>query len=646
MDIPALTKGFPDLLSMVDRSDWHAIVATRNTMPGRTKLRIQLTHLLIGAVAAALALNTASAEPKHGIAMHGEPQLPSDYAHFQYANPDAKKGGAVAYGVTGTFDSLNPFVLKSMRTTARGIWDPVFGNLVYESLLQRNRDEPFTMYGLLAEKVETDEERTWIEFTLNPDAKWSDGVPVTPEDVIFTYDILTEKGRPPYNRRMARIEKIEKTGDRKVKFTFNEKSNREYPLIIGLTPVLPKHAIDPATFDQSTLEAPVGSGPYLVEKVEPGTRIVYKRDENYWGKEFPSKVGFDNYDQITVEYFRDATAQFEAFKKGLFDVYPESDPGKWETGYDFPAVKDGRVKKSSFVSARPERMLGFFFNTRREVFKDPKVREALAMLFDFEWVNKNLFDDRFTRTGSYWQNSDELSALGRPANDKEIQLLEPYMDQVLPSVMDGTYRPAVTDGSGRDRKVLQAAIKKLGEAGYSIQDGKMSKDGKQLAWEVLIGGVIGASQSEIEKMVLAYERTAETIGIDITIRAVDDAQFQKRRQSWDYDMTAGSLSASLSPGAEQIWRWGTQSVEPEGTFNYSGASSPAIDAMIEELVNARDREDFAAAVRAFDRLLISGHYIVPLYHLREKWVAHWAHINYPEKTPLYGYQMPVWWSSK
>ena len=608
-----------------------------------------LGRLLIGTISlSALLLNAsiAFAEPKHGIAMHGEPELPADYQHFQYANPDAPKGGSIAYGVVGTFDSVNPFVLKSMRTTARGIWDPQFGNLVYESLLQRNRDEPFTMYGLLAEFVETDAERTWIEFTLNPNAKWSDGVPVTPEDVIFTYEIFTEKGRPPYNRRTARIEKIEKTGDRKVKFTFNEDSNREYPLIIGLTPVLPKHAIDPDTFENSTLEPPIGSGPYLVESVDPGTSITYKRNPDYWGKEFPSKVGFDNYDGIKIEYFRDSTAQFEAFKKGVFDIYPESDPSKWETAYDFPAVTDGRITKSSFTSARPEAMLGFFFNTRRDVFKDPKVREALAMLFDFEWVNKNLFNGRFTRTGSFWQNSEELSALGRPASDKETKLLAPFMDQVLPSVMDGTYTPAVTDGSGRDRKVLRAAVQKLGEAGYAIEDGKMMKDGQQLAFEVLTGGVSGASQSEIEKMVLAYQRTAEAIGVEISVRSVDDAQFQKRRQTWDYDMTAGRLSASLSPGAEQIWRWGSRSVEPEGTFNYAGASSDAIDAMIDEIVNARDREDFAAAVRAYDRLLISGHYVVPLYHLKEKWVAHWSDIEFPEKTPLYGYQFPVWFSTK
>jgi peptide/nickel transport system substrate-binding protein len=598
---------------------------------------ILLVSAMLGLAAGAI---SSVAEPMHGIAMHGEPALPPDYDHFSYANPDAPRDGSVVYGVRGTFDSLNPFLLKSIRTFARGVIDPEYGNLVYESLLQRSRDEPFTMYGLIAETIETDADRTWAEFTINPLAKWSDGVPITPEDVIFTYEILTEKGRPPYNSRTKRIDKIEKTGERKVKFTFNELADREFPLIIGLTPVLPKHAIDPETFDSSPLEIPVGSGPYLIEKVEPGTRIVYKRDPDYWAKDLPSKRGFDNYESITVEYFRDQTALFEAFKKGIVHIYPEGDPVKWQTAYDFPAVDDGKVIKSSFSSARPESMLGFFFNTRRDQFADPKVREALAMLFDFEWANTNLFGNQYNRTGSYWQNSEELSALGRPADDREKALLAPYPDAVLPEVLDGTYAPSKTNGSGRDRRVLRAALKKFGEAGYAIEDGKLARDGIPLEFEIMVSG-LGE-----EKMALAYKRSAESLGIAVSVRAVDDAQFQKQRQIWDYDVTVASLSASLSPGAEQLWRWGSQSRDAEGTFNYAGASEPAIDAMIEAMLRAREREDFAAAVRALDRILISGHYVIPLYHIREKWVAHWAHIKYPENTPLYGYQLPVWWSEK
>ncbi|WP_421850580.1 ABC transporter substrate-binding protein [Oricola sp.] len=582
----------------------------------------------------------AMGEPQHGIAMHGQPALPADYASFPYADREAPRDGKVVYGVRGTFDSLNPFLLKSIRTTARGVIDPQFGNLVYETLLQRSRDEPFTMYGLLAETVETDSDRTWAEFAINPNAEWADGQPVTPEDVIFTYELLTEKGRPPYNARTKRISKIEKTGDRKVRFTFNEKADREFVLLIGLTPVLPKHAIDPDRFDKDPLANPLGSGPYVVDKVEPGARIVYRRDPNYWGRDLPSRAGFNNYETITVEYFRDQTALFEAFKKGIVDIYPEGDPVKWATAYDFPAVKDGRVKKASFVSERPESMLGFFFNTRREVFADRRVREALAMLFDFEWVNKNLFDGRYRRTGSFWQNSGELSALGRAADDRERALLAPFPDAVSDAVMEGSYLPSKTDGSGRDRQVLRAALRKLGNAGFAIEDGKLSKDGKQLAFEIIVSG-LGE-----EKMALAYQRSAELLGIAVTVRTHDDAQFQSRRQTWDYDMTIASLSASLSPGAEQYGRWGAQSRDVDGTFNYAGAADPAIDAMIGAMVNSREREDFAAAVRALDRVLISGHYVIPLYHIREKWVAHWDHIKYPEKTPLYGYQLPVWWSEK
>ena len=601
-------------------------------------MRIRVGHWRAALAAVAIALaGGAVAEPMHGIAMHGVPALPAGYTHFPYANPDAPKGGSITYGVRGTFDSLNPFVLASMRTTARGIIDLDFGNLVFESLMQRSRDEPFTMYGLIAETIETDADRTWAEFTINPKAKWSDGEPITPEDVIFTYDLLTEKGRPPYNRRMERIEKIEKTGTNKVKFTFNDKADREFPLIVALMPVLPKHAIDAATFGQSTLTPRVGSGPYLVDAIEPGSRITYKRDPDYWGRDIPSKRGFDNYDKITVEYFRDQTALFEAFKKGILDIYEEGDPTRWQTAYDFPAVQDGKVKKVEFDTHEPQSMLGFFFNTRRPQFADRKVREALSMLFDFEWVNRNLFNGTYARTASYWQNAGELSAVGRPADEREKALLAPYPDAVQADVMDGTWRPTTTDGSGRDRSVLRGALKKLGEAGYSIEDGKLVKDGRQLAFEIM------TSNNGEEKMALAYKRSAEALGIAVTVRTVDDAQFQKRRQTWDYDMTAGTLSASLSPGAEQMWRWGSQSRDVEGTFNYAGVSDPAIDAMIDALLNARSREDFAAAVRALDRVLISGHYAIPLYHIAKDWVAMWARVKYPDYTPLYGYQLPVWW---
>ncbi|HSO47727.1 MAG TPA: extracellular solute-binding protein, partial [Rhizobiaceae bacterium] len=357
--------------------------------------------------------------PAHGIAMLGQPALPADFAHLPYANPDAPKGGKITYGVTGTFDSLNPFVLNSMRTTARGMWDPEYGKLVFESLMARSADEPFTLYGLLAQSVTMPDDRSWIEFTINPAAKWADGKPVTPQDVIFTYELLTEKGRPPFNARMSKIASIEETGPGKVKFTFNDQSDREFPLIVaGFMPVLPKHATPVEGFENSTLTPMLGSGPYRIETVEPGSRIVYKRRDDYWGKDVPSNRGLNNFDVIEVDYFGSAQARFEAFKKGLFDVYPEGDPAQWERAYDFPAVAEGKVKKAVFKTGTPANMFGFVFNTRKPVFADRTVRKALSMIFDFEWANKNLFFDAYKRTGSFWQGS-ALSSLGIAANEKE-----------------------------------------------------------------------------------------------------------------------------------------------------------------------------------------------------------------------------------
>lgn len=584
---------------------------------------------------------TANAEPLHGISMHGKPALPADYTHFPYANPDAPKGGKIAYGVVGTFDSLNPFILKSMRTRARGIVDPEYGNLYYDTLMQRSRDEAFTMYGLLAETVEWDEERTYLQFNINPDARWHDGKPVTADDVIFTFEVLRDHGRPPYNRRLNRVEKMEKISDLSVKFTFNEKSNREFPLILGLTPILPKHDTDPEGFDTSTMDIPVGSGPYKIKEVRPGESITYERDPNYWAKDFPSKVGFDNYDEIRVEYFLSQTAQFEAFKKGLFDVYPEGNPSNWTRSYDFAAVNDGDIVKETFKKQRPSGMFGFVFNTRRDVFKDIRVRKALSLIFDFEWVNKNLYNGVYTRTNSFWQGST-LSSYQVPANDIEKALLAPFPDAVSEDIMNGTYALPVSDGSGRDRKILREALGLFKEAGYEIKDGKLvDASGTQLSFEVL------PQNEDQEKLALAYQRFAKALGVDMSLRTVDDAQYQQRSQTYDFDIIIKAFSSSFSPGAEQIWRWSSRAVEPEGTFNFAGVASPAIDAMIDALVNARTTEDFQAAVRAYDRTLLSGHYVIPAYHLDQTWIARRNYIKFPEgKQPIYGYQLPVWWDSR
>lgn len=587
----------------------------------------------------AFSLQPAMSEPKHAIAMQGDPALPADYTHFDYANPDAPKGGNITYCVVGSFDNLNPFILKSLRTTARGMMDLNYGNLVFEPLMTRNYDEAFSLYGLLADSADMDPERKSIEFHLNPDAKWSDGEPVTPEDVLFTYDVFTDKGRPPYRDRMSLIAKLEKTGDHSVRFTFNDKANRETPLIIALTPIIPKHAFDKDTFDKTTLKPVIGSGPYTVDKIQPGQRIVFKRNPNYWGKNLPSKRGFDNYDQITIEYFLNANAKTEAFKKGICAIYDEGDPVKRERDIDFPAFHRGEVITETFDTGIPPVVTGFLFNTRLEKFSNPVVRRALGMLYDFEWANKNLFGGKYTRTMSYWQNS-ELSALGHPASDREKALLAPYPGRVPADVMDGTWRPPVNDGTGQDRKVLKVAFDLLKSQGYAVKDGVlMDPKGSPFGFEILT-----ASQDE-ERFAAIYQRTLEKIGITVTIRSLEADQIQSRKQRFDFEVLIGSsgFSNSLSPGIEQSFRWGSSEAKREGSFNLAGVADPAVDAAIDAMLRARTKEDYVAAVRVLDRLLISGNYMVPMQYNAQQWLAYWNYLDHPKKTPIFGYQWPTWW---
>ncbi|WP_255561730.1 extracellular solute-binding protein [Pseudohoeflea coraliihabitans] len=598
---------------------------------------------MIGAVLAGVMIGgsePARSEPVHAIAMHGKPALPADFTHLLFTNPRAPKGGKITYGVVGTFDSLNPFILKSMRTTARGIIDTEFGNLVYEPLMMRSAGEPFTLYGLLAETVEMDEDRTFIQYNLNPKARWSDGKPVTPEDVVFTFELLRDKGRPPFSTRLDRVEKMEIIDVDSVRFTFNDKSNREFPLILSMTPILPKHATDVDSFDQSSLDPPIGSGPYRVAAVEPGERITFERNNEYWAKDLPVKRGQDNFDQIVIEYFLSATTQFEAFKKGVFDVYPDGSATNWIRGYDFPAAKSGAVVKKTYNKQTPSGMYGFVFNLRRPPFADRNVRKALTMLFDFEWVNKNFYENVYTRTESFWQGS-MLSSYKRAASAAEKALLAPFLDAVEPSLLDGSFRLPVSDASGRDRRIQRAAYELLVEAGYRISEGKMlDPSGQPLAFEIM-------TQNEgQEKMAIAYQRSLAPLGIEVEIRTVDDAQYQQRSQEFDYDVIIKSYPSSLSPGFEQLGRWGSAARDVPGSFNYAGVADPAVDAMIDALLNARELEDFQAAVRAYDRVLLSGYYVVPTYHLSEGYLAHWQRVTGPGgMTPLYGTYFPAWWDT-
>ena len=539
------------------------------------------TLIFAGVYTLLMTIAVQAEEVTHGIAMQGAPALPADFSHFPYANPDAPKGGRLTYGVGGTFDSLNPFVIKSIRTTARGLWDPVFGNLVFETLLKRSLDEPFTLYGLLAQKVTMPDDRKWIEFYLNPKARFSDGEPVKVSDVLFTFNLLKEKGRPPYSSRMKQVEKIESVGERGFRITFNDQASRETPLLFGIMPILGEHVTDTATFEQSTLKPPVGSGPYIVDDVKPGERITYRRNPDYWGKDEPVNRGFFNFDQVQVDYFTNTSAQFEAFKKGLFDIQAEGGPLKWETAYDFEAVKDGRVKKEITQSEKPSGMLGFVFNTRRTQFENRNVRKALAMLFDFEWANENLFFGAYKRTSSYWQDST-LSSLGNPMSEREMLLLAKFPNVVLPEVADGTYRAPKTDGSGRNRKFLRKALNILRNEGYALNDGKLiDPQGRQLSFEILIASATGVAGGDVERLTLNFQRNLNKLGITTSLRFVDDSQYQLRKGSFDYDMTIVRFTSSLSPGAEQIFRWGSSSRDIEGSFNFAGTAEPAIDHLID-----------------------------------------------------------------
>lgn len=599
-----------------------------------------MSRLILSFAACLFYAGLALAAPLHGIAMHGSPALAPGFSHMPYVNPAVKKGGKLNFGVVGTFNSLNPFIIKGFRTSARGMWDPELGNFVIEPLMMRSKDEPFTMYGLLAETVEWDDARSYIQFNLNPKARWSDGKPVTPEDVIFTFELLRDKGRPPFSNRLDRVAKMEKVGEHSVKFIFTADADREFPLLLAISPVFPKHATKVEDFDETTLVPQIGSGPYLVKAIKPGERIVYRRNPNYWAKDLPTKVGMDNFDEVSVEYFLQDTTLFEAFKKGEIDIYAEGSPTKWRRSYDFPAVTSGDVVKDAFRTRLPANMFGMVFNTRRDLFKDPRVREGLTLALDFEWINRSLYDGAYTRTQDYWQNS-ALSSLGIPAGPIELELLGEAKSRLSPEILSGNYALPKTDASGRDRKVLKKAFDLLNAAGFKLGGSSMvGPNGRPLAFEIL------SQNLDQERVALAYQRTLRALGINVTIRTVEDAQFQARTQTFDYDVIFKTYASSLSPGLEQRRRWGSEARDIQGSENFAGVADPAIDRMIDNILYAKSPERFEAAVRAHDRLLVAGHYLVPLFHIGEQWVARRSYIGHPDYLPLYGAYFPAWWDQR
>jgi peptide/nickel transport system substrate-binding protein len=613
------------------------------TRPGLFFMVASMAHRLIRQGFAALAglvliggaIGVSADEPgapDYAIAMHGRPALAPDFDRLPYASPDARKGGRLNLAFLGAFDSLNPYNVKAL-STAQGL----IGN-VYQALMFRSTDEPFTLYGLIAQSIETDAARDHVTFHLNPKARFSDGAPITSADVAFTFELLKQKGRPQQRAAYGLVKSIETPDALTVRYDLTGVDDRELPLTLAMMPVLSKAHTDAEHFDDQTLQFPIASGPYLVADMRPGQRLVLKRNPDYWGRDLPVMRGLYNFDEIDIDYYRDAAAMFEAFKAGLYDFRIETDPTVWLSGYDFPALRDGRVVKQSLPIRIPKGMEGFAFNTRRTIFGDPRVREALGMMFDFEWINTEFYGGLYRRAKSYFDDS-ELSSAGRPASDKERALLAPFPGAVRADVMEGAWAPPASNGSGRDRETARKAVEELASAGYAIKGGALvDAAGARLAFEILV------KNRQEERLAEAFAQNLARIGVAATVRLVDEVQFQRRRTEFNFDMMIGSWIATPSPGAEQRARWGSVSANMPGAYNVCGVASPAADAMIAAMLSAESREDFVAAVRALDRVLLSGFYIVPLFYAPDQWIAYSAKLGLPEKTPLFGVALDSLWS--
>lgn len=566
----------------------------------------------------------------HGFAMHGTPKYAADAGTPDYLNPGAPKGGSVRLGARGTFDSLHPFIVKSVP--AAGI------SQIWDTLCWNSRDEASTEYGLIAETIEWPEDRAWVAFTLRPEARFHDGSPITVEDVIFTLDILKSKGAPNYAFYYHDVMKAEKVGDRKVLFTFRDNTNKELPLIVGQLPVLPSKWWATRDFEKVSLEVPLGSGAYKVDSFDVGRSIAYRRVADWWAKDLWMNKGRNNFEVIRYEYYRDVTVQFEAFKAGDLDVRQENIARNWATAYDIPAVRDGRIQRVEIPHELPTGMQCFAFNTRRDQFKDRRVREAIATMFDFAWANKNLFYGMYRRNVSFFGNS-ELASSGLPT-PAELKYLEPLRGKIPDEVFTKEFKLAETDGTGNTRDLARRALALLKEAGWEVRDGKMTdtKTGKKLAFEMLL------NDASFERVVLPYKQNLERIGVDMTVRTVDTAQFKRREDEFDFDMMVEGFGQSLSPGNEQRDFWGSKAADTPGSRNSLGVRDAAIDSLIETLIAAPDRESLIAVTKALDRVLLWSHFVVPNWHNNKVFVAFWNRFGRPAKSARYApFAFDTWW---
>ena len=592
-------------------------------------------RILTGCLIALLLISSGAARAdesgtSHGWSLFGDLKYPPDFKRFDYVNPEAPKGGTLRLSATGGFDSLNPFILKGDAASG--------SSLIYDRLLTGSYDEAGAEYGLLAESVEAAEDFSWVEFTLRPEARWHDGKPVTPEDVVFSFNILREKGAPVYRFYYANVKSVTKAGAHGVRFEFDTVGNRELPLIMGQLPILPAHYWKGRNFEATTLEPPLGSGPYRIGKVDANRSITLERVKDYWGKDLAVNVGAHNFDQIVFEYYRDDTVALEAFKANNFDMRNETSAKNWATAYDFPAAKQGKVTLAELETRNAEPMQGFLFNIRKSKFSDPRVRLAFNYAFDFEWANKNLFYGQYARSSSYFQNS-ELAASALP-DAAELALLEPFRAQLPPEVFTSIYKPPSTDGSGNNRDNLREAQRLLAEAGWQVKNGGLTNttSGEKMQVEFLL------DQPNFERIVSPYVRSLERLGIKASIRMVDTAQYQNRTDAYDFDIVIGGIANSLSPGNEQREYWSSAAADRPGSRNLAGVNSPVVDALIDKIIFAEDRAALVAASRALDRVLLWGHYLVPQWHSPVSRIAYWNVIDYPRPTPDYNIGFPdLWW---
>lgn len=561
--------------------------------------------------------------------MHGTPKMAADFTHLDYANPKAPKGGTFRMSASGSFDTVNPFSLKGK--SAQGL------NYTYDRLMGRSWDEPFTLYPLIAARAEIPDDRSSLTVFINPAAKFQDKSPITPDDVIFSFNTLKEHGRPNMRQVYKLVSTIEKVPGNGVKFTLGPGYNRETTMILAMMPVLSKAYWTGKEFDRTTLTPPVTSGPYKMTTVDPGRRLILQRDPDYWAKDLPINKGLYNFDRISIDYYRDENIAFEAFKSGNVDIRPDLDPGRWTTGYNIPAVKSGQIKQETMKHGRVERMWGFIFNTRRAPFDDIKVRKALSMMIDYDWINQNIFHGQFNATTSFYANSS-LAAVGTPS-EAELALLTPYKDSLPAEVFGPAWKPAASGNAAAIRAAQKEADTLLKQAGWIIKNGKRvnTKNGKPLTFEILLNA------PEDEKVALSFKRSLGRLGIDVALRTLDTAAFRDRLNGFEYDMTLYFWMNTLSPGTEQMLYWGCEAAKQPGRFNFSGICTPATDALASRIPEVETREDLVANVRALDRILTWSHIVIPLFYSGKDQVASQRGFAHPSTISLYGNTMESWW---